>query len=60
MNTKRKTIHDADLVKVEPALRRAAERARKIAEETRTPLVIYKDGRVVRQVVEEKIIRYSK
>jgi hypothetical protein len=36
MNTKKKTIHDADLVK----------------------LVIYKDGRVVRQAVEEEIIRY--
>ena len=39
---------DADLSKVGAALKRAAVRARKVAEETNTPLVIYEDGRVTK------------
>ena len=42
-------IRDTDLAKAETALRRAATRAKKIAEETRTPLVVYEGGRVVKK-----------
>jgi hypothetical protein len=42
-------IRDIDLAKAETALRRAATRAKKIAEETRTPLVVYEKGRVVKK-----------
>ena len=41
-------VHDADMVKVGAALKRAAARARQVAVQTNTPLVIYKDGRVTR------------
>jgi len=51
MNKKKHTIQDPDLAQVEKALRRAAERARKIAQQTGTPLVIYEDGRVVKEMV---------
>jgi len=55
MNTTKKTIQDPDLSKVDSALQRAALTARKTAKDTRTPLVIYKDGRIIRQPVEEEI-----
>jgi len=42
-------IRDIDLAKAETALRRAAGRAKKIAEETHTPLVIYEGGRVLKK-----------
>ncbi len=44
-------VQDVDLAKVGAALKRAAARARKVAEQTNTPLVIYKDGRVTRMSV---------
>ena len=44
-------IRDKDLQGVEEALRRAGTRARKIAEQTNTPLVIYKDGKVIKKKV---------
>lgn len=47
-NNEQKHIDDPDLAKVEPALRRAAKRARKIARQTGTPLITYENGRVVR------------
>ncbi len=46
MATTKKTIQDPDLVRVESALKRAAQKARKIARDTRTPLIIYKDGKI--------------
>lgn len=55
MKTDKKAIRDPDLVKVERALLRAAARARKIARDTDTPLVIYKEGRIILQQVEETI-----
>ncbi|MCG2777457.1 MAG: hypothetical protein L6406_17440 [Desulfobacterales bacterium] len=55
MTTTKKTIQDPDLARVEAALRRAALTARKTAKDTRTPLVIYKDGRIIKQPVEEEI-----
>ncbi len=48
---KKVIIHDEDLAKVGVALRRAAARARKLAEQTRTPLIIYEGGRLVRKKV---------
>jgi thiamine monophosphate synthase len=49
MSTVKKQIRDKDLASAETALRRAAERARKIAEQTRTPLVVYEGGHVVKK-----------
>jgi hypothetical protein len=36
---------------VEPALRRGAQRARETAARTRTPLVIYRDGKIEKRMV---------
>ena len=46
MKTK-STVADADMSKAGRALERAASRARHLAEQTDTPLYIFKDGRVV-------------
>jgi hypothetical protein len=46
MKTK-STVADADMSKADRALERAAARARHLAEQTGTPLYIFKDGRVV-------------
>ncbi len=46
MTTTKKTIQDPDLARVEAALQRAGARAREIARKTRTPLIIYKDGKI--------------
>ncbi|MBW1939551.1 MAG: hypothetical protein JRI67_12510 [Deltaproteobacteria bacterium] len=59
MTTTKKTIQDPDLARVETALRRAAQKARKTAKDTRTPLVIYKNGRIIRQPVEEEMHQES-
>jgi len=58
--TTTKIIQDPDLARVEVALQRAAQRARKIAKDTRTPLVIYKDGRIIMQPVDEEIQHVSR
>ena len=42
-------VQDEDIEKAEIALRRAAARAKRIAEETRTPLIVYENGRVVKK-----------
>jgi len=55
MTTTKRIIQDPDLARVEAALQRAAQKARKTAKDTRTPLVIYKDGRIIMQPVEEEI-----
>lgn len=49
------TIEDPDLAKVEIALKRAALKARKIAKDTQTPLVIYKNGKIIMQPAEEEM-----
>ncbi len=46
---KESTIHDKDLAKAEAALKRAARKARLIAEKTKTPLVLYENGNVVKK-----------
>lgn len=55
MNTTKKTIQDPDLAKVEAALQRAGARAREIARETSTPLIIYKDGKIRYRICDEDI-----
>ena len=55
MTETKKTIQDPDLARVEAALLRAAQKARKTAKDTRTPLVIYKNGRIIMQSVAEEI-----
>ncbi len=54
MTTTKKTIQDPDLARVEAALLRAAQRARKKAKDTGTPLVIRKDGQIVLQRVDDE------
>ncbi len=51
MNNVKKRIKDNDLASAEVALRRAARRARTIAEKTHTPLVIYENGRVIKEII---------
>ena len=51
MTTTKKTIQDPDLAKVDSALQRAAQIARKTAKDTRTPIVIYEGGRIIRKSV---------
>jgi len=46
-----KVVLDEDLDKVGAALQRAARQARKMAEQTHTPLVIYEEGRIIRKIV---------
>ena len=59
MTTTKKTIQDPDLARVEAALLRAAQKARKTARDTRTPLVIYKNGRIIMQLVEDEMRQES-
>ncbi len=42
---------DPDFVGAEKAIRRAARRAREVAFQTGTPIVIYKDGAIIRKMV---------
>lgn len=49
MNTVKKQIRDKDLANAEVALRRAANRAKTIAKQTDTPLVVYEGGHVVKK-----------
>ena len=54
MTKTKKKIQDPDLAKVEAALKRAGQTARKIARDTGTPLVIYEDGQIVLETIEEE------
>ena len=52
MSTDKKVIiQDLDLTRVEAALLRAGAKAREIAIKTRTPLIIYKDGKITKYKV---------
>ncbi len=51
MNDEEMDIRDKDFAGAEAALLRAALRAREIAAQTGTPLVIYKEGRVVEKKI---------
>ena len=44
--TARRRVRDKDIRGVEPALKRAALAARRIARATNTPLIIWKDGKI--------------
>ncbi len=46
-----KTKQDSAIEGAGAALKRAAKRAREIAERTRTPLVTYKDGHVQKRLI---------
>jgi len=46
MTTTKKTIQDPDLARVDSALQRAAQKTRKTTKDTRTPLIIHKDGKI--------------
>lgn len=50
MSKVKRQIRDIDLARAETALRRAANRAKRIAEETRTPLVVHDGTRVLRKL----------
>jgi len=54
MTTTKKNVQDSDLAGVEAAMLRAAQKARQTARETGTPIVIYKNGRMIMQNVEEE------
>jgi hypothetical protein len=60
MTTTKKIIQDPDLARVEAALIRAGARAREIASRTGTPLVIYKNGRIIMQPVEDEMPQESR
>jgi len=51
MSKVKKRIQDNDLASAEVALRRAARKARTIAEKTHTPLIIYEGGKVIKQII---------
>ena len=59
MSTVKKQIRDKDLAGAEVALRRAAKRARMIAEQTHTPLVVYEGGHVVKKFPGKKKSRQA-
>ncbi|MBF0567024.1 MAG: hypothetical protein HQK89_17500 [Nitrospirae bacterium] len=59
MDKVKKRIRDTDLAKAEVALRRAADRAKKIAEETHTPLIVYEGGRIVKEFPGNKKVSES-
>ena len=47
VNAPASKLRDPDLLKVGDALRRAARKAREIAQHTATPCYIWQDGRIV-------------
>ncbi len=51
MTEKKEPIKDEDIEKAGDALKRAAARAREKARQTGTPLVIFKNGRIVKEKV---------
>ena len=52
MTRRKSRATDPDFAGTEEALRRAARRARDTARSTRTPLVIWRDGRLVKEHVD--------
>jgi hypothetical protein len=54
MKKEKIVVHDELLAKVGGALRRAAKRAREIAAQTNTPIVVYENGKVVKKKVTKK------
>jgi hypothetical protein len=56
MTKKKETIKDADMEKVGEALKRAGIKAREIASQSGTPLVIYKNGQIVKQMLPKDLV----
>lgn len=54
MKKEKIVVHDELLAKVGGALRRAAKRAREIAAQTNTPIVVYENGKVVKKKMAKK------
>jgi hypothetical protein len=54
MKKEKIVVHDELLAKVGVALRRAAKRAREIAAQTNTPIVVFANGKVVKKKVTKK------
>ena len=54
---KARRIYDKDLANAEAALRRAAKKAKIIAEQTHTPLILFENGNVVKKIVVKKKVR---
>lgn len=46
-------------IDVMPALRRAAQRAREIARQTNTPLVIVRDGMLVHEMADGRVVKMT-
>lgn len=46
-------VKDPDIRGVEPALRRAAQTARRIARATGTPLIVWENGKVVEKWIRD-------
>ncbi len=57
MTPTKKTIQDPDLARVDSALQRAAQIARKTAKDTRTPLVIIKTVELLCNLLKRKCPR---
>ena len=55
MNSKNQkdSERDPDIVQSEIAMQRAAKRARKIAQQNNTYIVIYRNGKIVKEKVDE-------
>jgi len=48
-----RSIEDQDMAGSLAALKRSAQRARRIAAQTHTPLIIYKNGHIEKQMIQE-------
>jgi len=60
MTGKRVTINDPDLAKVGAALKRSALRARKLGLATNTPVYVFREGKIVDIVAEQRAAQKSK
>jgi len=54
MTKEKQKVKDTDMEKVGAALQRAAARAREIARRTGTPLIIYRNGQILKEMTEKK------
>ena len=60
MAGKRLTINDPDLAKVGIALKRSALKARKLGLATNTPVYVFREGKIVDIVAEQRAAQKSK
>lgn len=60
MANKRASIKDPDLANVGVALKRAALKARQLGFATNTPVYVFRDGKIVDIVAEQRAARPSK